>query len=444
MGGRPILLFLAAAILCGAAPAPARAAVAVQLVGRMNLPGSVFLTNVVGYVDAAAGREYALLGDEYERVYIVDVTDPAHPVLASAVSGIPGFDVKTWDHYLYTCDGNTTGSDSRVVDLADPAHPVVSPNGFPSAHALQVSSDGILYAEYPGLRIYDLVAPESPSLIYETGGEGHDCTPKGARLYDFHGRDGTVIWDVTDPAHPDTLGVINDPSIVFHHSGDATPDQRYLYICDELSTGSNADVSVWDISNPGAPLRVGRIADPDATVHNIYIVGDLAYVAYYSAGFRVYDLSDPVHPTLAGEYDTSRRSGEGFVGAIGAYAFSPSGNVFVCDVENGLFIFHATPAAPSGAAPKPAFTLAQNAPNPFNPSTRIAFTLAHRDRVTLAIYDVTGRRVRRLVAGTLAAGRHEAIWDGRDDAGRALASGVYFCRMAAGTRVETRRMVLVK
>jgi choice-of-anchor B domain-containing protein len=425
-----------------------RAAVDVELVGRINLPNSVFLVNVVGYVDPSTLREYAIVGEDHDKVYIVDVTDPADMRITAQIGGVPGFDVKTWDHYLYTCDGNTSGSDSRVIDIADPSNPIVLPNGFPSSHTLQVSSAGVLYAEWPGLRIYDLATPTAPALLFETGvsrSQGHDCTPKGAdRLYDFHGYDPTVIWDVTDPANPVTLGVIDDPQIVFNHSGDVTSDQRYLFICDELSTGIKPDITIWDIEDPSVPVRVGQIADVTATVHNIYIVGSLAYVAYYSAGFKVFDLSDPTRPVLAGQYDTSKRSGEGYVGAIGAYAYLPSGNILVCDVENGVFAFTLTPALASEPPVDAEFELEQNFPNPFNPSTRIPFELTHGGRVTLEVYDVAGRRVRAVLDRALPAGLHEAEWDGRDDGGRGVASGVYFYRMRAGSRTETRRMVLLK
>ena len=438
----PIRSFALAALLMAAA-VPGRAAVDVQLVGRVNLPNSVFLVNVVGYVDQSTLREYAIVGDNHDKVYIVDVTDPADARITAQIDGVPGFDVKTWQHYLYTCDGNTSGNDSRVIDISDPANPVVHPIGFPSAHTLQISSTGILYAEFPGLRIYDLTTPTAPLQLYQTGGEGHDSTPKGTdRLFDFHGRDGTVIWDVSNPADPDTLGVIDDPSIVFHHSGDVTEDQRYLYLCDELANGSVPDITIWDIQNPALPVRVGQLNE-SATVHNVYVVGDLAYVAYYSAGFRVYDVSDPTHPTLAGQYDTSKRAGEGFIGAIGAYVYLPSGNILVCDIENGLFVFTVAPVTLTERAAD-AFRLKQNVPNPFNPSTRIPFELTHGGRVTLSIFDVAGRRVRDLVDRDFPAGAHAADWDGRDDAGLPAASGVYFYRMQSGSLTETRRMVLVK
>jgi hypothetical protein len=75
--------------------------------------------------------------------------------------------------------------------------------------------------------------------------------------------------------------------------------------------------------------------------------------------------------------------------------------------------------------------LSQNAPNPFNPRTTIRFTLPADGGARLAIYDLAGRLVRTLVAGSLAAGEHEAVWDGCDDAGRAQASGSYLARLEA-------------
>ncbi|MBK9777161.1 MAG: T9SS type A sorting domain-containing protein [bacterium] len=88
--------------------------------------------------------------------------------------------------------------------------------------------------------------------------------------------------------------------------------------------------------------------------------------------------------------------------------------------------------------------LSQNAPNPFNPRTTIRFTLPGDGVARLAIYDLAGRLVRTLVAGSLAAGEHEAVWDGCDDAGRAQASGSYLARLEAGSGVRTVRMALVR
>jgi hypothetical protein len=84
-------------------------------------------------------------------------------------------------------------------------------------------------------------------------------------------------------------------------------------------------------------------------------------------------------------------------------------------------------------------------PNPFNPTTRIRFDMPQPAVASLLIYNSAGRVVRRLLhRTTYVAGRHTATWDGRDDAGRGVASGVYAYRFQAGGYAATRRMVLVK
>jgi hypothetical protein len=92
-----------------------------------------------------------------------------------------------------------------------------------------------------------------------------------------------------------------------------------------------------------------------------------------------------------------------------------------------------------------ALALAQNYPNPFNPATTVRFSVpggaAH---VGLEIVNVNGRVVRTLVDGELGPGPHTRVWDGRDDSGEAVASGVYFMRLEADGLVETRKMTLLK
>lgn len=88
--------------------------------------------------------------------------------------------------------------------------------------------------------------------------------------------------------------------------------------------------------------------------------------------------------------------------------------------------------------------LAQNAPNPFNPRTTIRFALPAVGPARLAIFDVAGRRVRTLADDTLAAGDHDVVWDGLDDAGHAMPSGTYLARLTAGPTIHTIRMALVR
>ena len=90
------------------------------------------------------------------------------------------------------------------------------------------------------------------------------------------------------------------------------------------------------------------------------------------------------------------------------------------------------------------FTLSQNTPNPFNPSTAIAFTLSRPEVVHLTVYDALGRAVAVLAAGNYSVGSHTVRWDGRDGRGNAVSSGVYLYRLEAGGKTETRKMLLAR
>jgi hypothetical protein len=83
-------------------------------------------------------------------------------------------------------------------------------------------------------------------------------------------------------------------------------------------------------------------------------------------------------------------------------------------------------------------------PNPFNPKTTIKFSLANQGPVTIAIFDVSGRRVRTLVDDVRGAGAHQAVWDGQNDSGHAVASGLYFARMETRGFNATEKLTLLK
>ena len=91
-----------------------------------------------------------------------------------------------------------------------------------------------------------------------------------------------------------------------------------------------------------------------------------------------------------------------------------------------------------------AFSLAQNAPNPFNSETVIRFALPQPSQVELTIYNLLGQPVAILVQGSSAAGTFSVRWDGRDQAGRAVTSGVYLYQLRAGEYTEVRKLLLLR
>ncbi len=90
------------------------------------------------------------------------------------------------------------------------------------------------------------------------------------------------------------------------------------------------------------------------------------------------------------------------------------------------------------------FALLQNYPNPFNPATTIVYTLPEASQVVLSIYDVLGREIKTLVNNTLPAGRYQVTWDGTDQGGRPVSSGIYIYRLRAGHFTKTMKMLLTR
>ncbi len=121
-----------------------------------------------------------------------------------------------------------------------------------------------------------------------------------------------------------------------------------------------------------------------------------------------------------------------------------SGLVMVGADFAGFFILRHDPLVGVGEAAVPLPALAPNAPNPFNPRTRLVFTLPAAGRADLAVYDLAGRLVLRLQSGDLPPGDHVCIWEGDDAGGRPLPSGTYVARLVTAAGVATRKLVLVR
>ena len=91
-----------------------------------------------------------------------------------------------------------------------------------------------------------------------------------------------------------------------------------------------------------------------------------------------------------------------------------------------------------------AYGLGQNLPNPFNPSTTIEYEVPESGNVRLIVYNLLGQQVRTLVSDNIEAGFHTIVWDGADEFGRGVASGIYIYRMSAGEFKATKRMMFLK
>lgn len=215
-------------------------------------------------------------------------------------------------------------------------------------------------------------------------------------------------------------------------------------------------------------------------IDDVRLLGDGATVFFddFESGTGQWALQSPWGETLAGY---SYNAGLGSVDQTGLYSVTPvatpvtsgegmgfnvvhatytdmsgthhayarvqhTGPQFVAPPDLGLEDLCQTTAVEDASAPiHERFLLGQNAPNPFNPSTQIAFKLEAEQRATLRIYDESGRLVRTLLDdAALAAGDHLLTWDGRNQRGELESSGVYLYKLTVGDQTLARKMVMVR
>ena len=228
--------------------------------------------------------------------------------------------------------------------------------------------------------------------------------------FNFVGGDHVALGQ---PLIPRVLGA---PGSCFDH-GPAGPDTMIAF-------GGCPSLNDFDVITPYGPARLGMTYSGNASrgavvmQSTINSVGDTAGVVL--SGFSFHGIADD---QVASPPDRAEHLLD-ILAWLGGNVPVPTGDDRPVAYRNAL---------------------AQNYPNPFNPTTTILFSLAERGRVVLKVFDVSGRLVRTLADATLSAGAlHRIEWDGRDEGGVSVASGVYFYRLVTGGFNSTRKMVLLK
>jgi len=250
--------------------------------------------------------------------------------------------------------------------------------------------------------------------------------------------------------------------------GDCYPGTSSNTLFDNASTpnslsynGNATNVSVSSISAPGDPMTAtmsgGWFPPTLASMTPGYgytdggtiAVGSIIGTGFnHGASFRLVHDSHPDiasaavywrgHARLEGSIDLSGSS----AGLYDLVVENPDGQTVV--LENAFEVIDTTTTDSETPGAPGRFALMQNYPNPFNPSTTISFDIAVERRVTLNVYDVGGRLVRTLVSGTLAPRNYNVVWDGKNDGGSAVSSGVYFYRLQAGDFTSVKKLVLLR
>jgi hypothetical protein len=177
--------------------------------------------------------------------------------------------------------------------------------------------------------------------------------------------------------------------------------------------------------------------------HFIVLGATLATVAsaqaQYDLNWRTIDGGGVTFAT-GGVYSLGSTIGQPDAGTLTGGGWQLNGGFW----QGGTALTPVEEEQPEVVAPPLAFRMYPSAPNPFNPTTRIAFDLPGAEFVAVEIFNLRGQRVRTLQSGELAGGNHVLVWNGADDDGASLSSGTYLLRLRAGEREEHQKLQLVK
>jgi hypothetical protein len=206
-------------------------------------------------------------------------------------------------------------------------------------------------------------------------------------------------------------------------------------------------LSVYDGADPRRPVLLRQLAMAIDFCSPV-LDGDVAYVPTTTQGLHVVSLSDPVDPRSLGGFDplafstcVAVANQQVYVAAADSLYVLPTHVPTTGAAQTSTMAARGEP----GTAAIVGFADALDiVPNPANPRTRVWLTLVEPATVAVDVFDLAGRRIRRLAAAPLPAGRTGLDWDGADQDGRPAASGMYLVKVTAGDRTLAGRVQLVR
>ncbi len=275
----------------------------------------------------------------------------------------------------------------------------------------------------------------------------HNIPDNTARIqyYNVNATPWEWVDGVIEPVYPYTYGTIETA----YNTRKNVPTSVSLSYTGLYTAGTgNVDITVT--ASTDAALPAG-----DYHLQVVLTESEIFWDAPYGLDYHEFIMRD-MYPD-AGGTAVSFAGGFPQTAAVGAnfnasqYDDTNCAVVFFLQNDSTLEVFQAGSvtldelADPTGVAEAPAVSrLGQNFPNPFNPKTVIPVSMAKGEDVELAIVDAQGRRVRTLLSGFMAEGHHEIIWDGTDDSGASLASGVYMAQLRGSVTQDGLRLLLLK
>ena len=458
-------------------------------VSAEDLGGSE-LNDIWGWTDPQTGKEIALVG-LLNGLSFVDVSDPSAPIvlgiLPTETRSSIWRDVKVFKNHAFIVADNANYHGIQIFDLTQLRN-ISSFTTFQKTayydkvgdvHNIAINEEtGFAYAvgigsaaasQYRcGAHIIDINDPVNPSysgcLKDETTGrsgdgyvhDGQFIVYKGPDT-DYYGKEIALtsnetalgIADVSDKSNLKIISKYESSNFRYIHQGWISDDHKYFYTNDELNELRGVDdyqtTLVFDITDLDKPvLATTYISDLRTIDHNNYIIDSLMYQSNYSTGLRVLSIADPTKPREVAYFDTYPAGDKiDFVGSWSNYPYFESKTIVVSSIEEGLFVLKINEgedlSVKNDNTNPSIFELEKNYPNPFNPQTKINYSLSESGKVSLVVYNSLGQIVQTLENGYKQSGSYSIAFDGSS-----LPSGTYFYQLSSKGFVKTEKMSLIK
>ena len=360
------------------------------------------------------------------QLWSVDVSNPWLPQMGEVLdTGVSGA-IHHADDILLAAGGQKF----QIVDVADPTRPQLRGAWVAEEYGvvgLKLARRSVAVGFWGGItfgiELYDLNDLDNPRLAAVIDGEG-GVRALGPDLL-VCGGNPLHVYDLTDLYRPALAGEFavtgNIWNVALH--------DRHAYVVTRIGPGDDV-LTVVDLNDPTAPEIVWSEDLPSAGGYELHVYDRRLHISGPSN--LIYDLTNPAVPVLVGSY-----VGDELV------AFNDevivAGETLMCILDETFGLAPAPEPVPvRGTRLETIF------PNPANPSAQIAFTVEQTERLTVSIYDLKGRRVADLARTLFEPGRYTVTWRGVDDAGRAMASAVYYVRLHGPRTDQMGKITLLK
>lgn len=397
--------------------------------------------------------DYLYLSESDHEIAILDISDPGNLIKVGSFHVQEGHtinDLERYGDFLYLLEDSLGNNDDvlHILDISDASNPVevgelilsvACFDSFCKANELAIKDSTLLTSgqneNYPMISIYNISDPIAPEELGHSS--WNECSSNLNIVEEYLYRScwgGIVIVDISDVDNFQTVGEWNCGC---NATGAITLHNGYAYVEDV-----NSDtLSILDLADPINPIQTGVWFHEYETLES-FTYGAYIYMATELSGIRLFDIQNPLEPVEVGNFN----SGIQFPEASDRVLAVKDDYCYIAAGDQGLYVIQYSPLVTieTQTILYSKFALLQNYPNPFNPVTTIHFDLPEHSEVSLTIYDVQGREITTLINTTRNAGTHKVLWNGLDDSGIQVSTGVYLCRFNTDNYSKTIKMLYLK